>query len=89
MSLLGVVRYALGSEVVLLSGECVTGVRTHWAVKGYSCRVTVLREGGTDWAVEGYCCRVSLLGGVREELDSEGVLLPGEFVRCSAGRTGQ
>ena len=48
----------------------------------------MLRECGAHWAVKGYTCRMSLLGVVRDALGSEGVLLPDEFVRCSAGRTG-
>ena len=73
-------RDSLGSEGVLLLDECVTGVRTHWAVKRYSCRMIVLRECGTNWAVEGYCCRASMLGVVRDALGSEGVLLSDECI---------
>ena len=58
-------------------------------MKGYSFRMSVLRECGTHWAVKVYSCRMSLLGVVRDALGSEGVLLSDELVMCSAERTGQ
>ena len=39
--------------------------------------------------MKGYSRGMSLLGVVRDELGSEGVLLSDEFVKCSAGSTGQ
>ena len=53
-------------------------------MKGYSFRMSVLRECGTHWAVKVYSCRMSLLGVVRDALGSERVLLSDELVMCSA-----
>ena len=78
MSLLCVVRDALGSEGVLLSNEhvmCSAGRTGQWSgtPAGRMCYGSA-----AHWAVKGYSCRMSLLGVVRDELGSEGVLLSDE-----------
>ena len=61
----------------------------HWEVKGYSCRMSLLGVVRDELGSEAVFLRASLLGVVRDEVASEGVLLSDEFVKCSAGSTGQ
>ncbi len=63
--------------------------RAHWAVEGYSSRMSLLGVVRDALDSEGVLLPDEMLGIVRDALGSEGVLPPDEFVICSAGRTGQ
>ena len=51
----------MGSEGVLLSDECVTGVRSELGCEGVFLPDECVTGGGTHWAVKRYCCWMSVL----------------------------